>query len=64
MKGSFNSDKVAMVNPNTMQYSPLFILGSICSFGRILGSNLQEDPLRALSVFIITSVIKVFEFPQ
>lgn len=44
MKGSFNSDKVAMVNPNTMQYSPLFILGSVCSFGRILGSTLQEDP--------------------
>lgn len=44
MKGSFNSDDVAMVNPNTVQYSPRFIFGSICSFRRILGSNLQEDP--------------------
>ena len=44
MKGSFNSDKVATVNPNTEQYSPLFILGSIRSFRGILGSNLQEDP--------------------
>ena len=37
MKGSFNSDDVAMVNPNTVQYSPRFIFGSICSFRRILG---------------------------
>lgn len=51
MKASFNSDKVATLNPNIEQYSPLFILGSIRSFRGILGSNSQEDPSEPLSVY-------------
>ena len=51
MKASFNSDKVATLNPNIEQYSPLFILGSIRSFRGILGSNSREDPSEPLSVY-------------